>query len=205
MKPSSSDALIVVDVQNDFVSGTMAIPEAKSIIGPINALAEAFINVVVTTDWHPVGHVSFASAHPGAMHGDWVEASYGRQRVFHDHCVQGSWGAELDPDLRLTKAQLLLRKGYRLGVESNGCFYENDQVTRTGLTEYLRARGIGRVFCTGLARYGCVLQSALGAARDNFSVYMVDDASAGSRAEESAALARLAAAGIGWVHSRDIL
>jgi nicotinamidase/pyrazinamidase len=206
MTPTAQDVLIVVDVQNDFVSGTMAIPDAKRIIPPINALADAMPNIVVATDWHPQGHVSFASNHPGTIHGDEVAVFYGMQRVYHDHCVQNEWGAELDPDLRLGKAQLILRKGYRLEVESNGCFYENDGVTRTGLTEYLRARAISRVFCTGLARYGCVMQSALGAARDGFEVFMVDDASAGRpRADEADILQQIAGAGISWVTSADLL
>jgi nicotinamidase/pyrazinamidase len=206
MRLSDKDVLIVVDVQNDFVCGTMAIPLAKAIIAPINAVAAAIPNLVVATDWHPADHVSFASAHPGLRHGDSVAVFYGTQRVYHDHCVQGSWGAELDPDLRLDKAQLILRKGYRPGVESNGCFYENDAVTRTGLAEYLRARGVGRVFCAGLARYGCVMQSALGAARDGFDVFMIDDASAGRpRDDEAEMLRTLEHAGIGWVRSTALL
>ena len=206
MTLSDRDALIVVDVQNDFVSGTMAIPDAKRIIAPINAIAAAIANVVIATDWHPADHVSFASAHPGRVHGDSVTVFYGEQRVYHDHCVQGSWGAELDPDLLLGKAQLILRKGYRTGVESNGCFCENDGTTRTGLTEYLRARGIDRVYMTGLARFGCVMQSALGAARDGFTVLMVDDASAGrTRPDEADMRKTLADAGIGWVESATLL
>jgi nicotinamidase/pyrazinamidase len=206
MRLSEHDVLVVVDVQNDFVCGTMAIPQSKSIIGPINAVAAGIANIVVATDWHPPGHVSSASAHPGMRHGETVDVFYGPQRVYHDHCVQGSWGAELDPDLRLGKAQLILRKGYRAGVESNGCFYENDQITRTGLAEYLRARGITRVFCAGLARYGCVMQSAQGAARDGFEVFMIDDASAGRpRDDEAEVLRDLAARNIGWVRSADLL
>lgn len=205
MLPTEKDALIVVDVQNDFVSGTMAIPDAKSIIAPINQMAAVFPTVVVATDWHPVGHVSLASSHPGAKHGDVVEVFYGEQRVFHDHCVQETWGAELDPDLRLGKAQLILRKGYRMGVESNGAFYENDGITRTGLTGYLRDRGIDRVYCCGLARLGCVMQTALGAARDGFRVFMVDDASKGRpRPEDADTLKRLADAGIAWVSSSEL-
>jgi nicotinamidase/pyrazinamidase len=208
MQISEKDVLIVVDVQNDFVTGSMAVPGGKTIIPPINALARAFNNVVVATDWHPAGHVSFASAHPGAKHGDTVKVFYGEQGVYHDHCQQDTWGAELDPDLKLGMAQLILRKGYRLGVESNGCFYENDGVTRTGLTEYLRARAIERVFCAGIARFGCVMQSALGAARDKFEVFMVDDASVGGPPpgpEEEKRKQLLADAGVPWVHSREIL
>ena len=206
MSLSEQDVLVVVDVQNDFVSGSMAIAGSKSIIAPINAIASAIPNVVVATDWHPMGHVSFASSHRGTKHGDTVDVFYGQQRVYHDHCVQGEWGAELDPDLRLGKAQLILRKGYRMGVESNGSFYENDGVTRTGLGDYLRARGISRVYCAGLARYGCVMQTALGAARDGFEVFMIDDASAGRPRDDEAEILRdLQARGIAWVHSRDLL
>jgi nicotinamidase/pyrazinamidase len=101
MQLTAKDVFVVVDVQNDFVTGTMAVPDAKAIIAPINQLAELFDNVVVATDWHPPDHVSFASAHPGKAHGDSVETFYGAQRVYHDHCVQNAWGAELDPALKL--------------------------------------------------------------------------------------------------------
>jgi len=203
MNLTSKDALIVVDVQNDFVSGTMAIADAKAIIAPINRIASIITNVVVATDWHPVGHVSLASAHPGRQHGDVVPVFYGGQRVYRDHCVHGTWGAELDPDLRLGMAQLVLRKGYRMGVDSNGAFYENDGVTATGLGAYLKARGIETVFCAGLARFGCVMQTALGAARDRFQVFLIDDASKGGSADE-AMLRQMTDAGIGWVHSNDL-
>ncbi|MFT4123273.1 MAG: isochorismatase family protein [Microbacteriaceae bacterium] len=199
------DALLVVDVQNDFVSGSMAIPGAEEVIEPINASARAFEHVIVVTDWHPAGHVSFASAHPGAAHGDVVETPYGEQLVWADHCVQGTVGAELAPGLELTKAELVFRKGYRLAVDSYGAFYENDRETRTGLADYLRGRGIERVFVAGLARYGCVLQTALGAARDEFTVAMIDDGSAGRPDAESVAKSErlMSEAGIGWVRSAD--
>lgn len=207
MHLTAKDVFIVVDVQNDFVTGTMAVPDAKKIITPINQLAEVFDNVVVATDWHPSDHVSFASAHPGKKHGDSVETFYGTQKVYHDHCVQNAWGAELDPELKLGKAVLIIRKGYRKGVESNGAFYENDGVTATGLGGYLKGRGIERVFCSGLARFGCVMQTALGAVRDGFTVFMVDDASKGrpDLERDAASMNQLAQAGVRWIHSRDIL
>jgi nicotinamidase/pyrazinamidase len=208
MPITAKDALIVVDVQNDFVSGTMAIPNAKAIIDPINALAATIPNVVVATDWHPVGHVSLASSHPGRRHGDVISAFYGEQRLCHDHCLQQTWGSELDPDLRLGMAQLILRKGYRPEVDSYGAFYENDGVTATGLGAYLHARGIQRVFCAGLARLGCVMQTALGGARDGFDVIIVDDAAMGTprRPEDEAkALRQLADAGVRWMTSDGIL
>lgn len=203
---SDRDALLVIDVQNDFVSGSMAVPGAERIIGPINRIAARFANLVIATDWHPADHVSFASAHPGACHGDAVAVPYGRQRVFHDHCVQESWGAELAPGLRLSRAQLVLRKGYRREVDSFSCFYENDDTTPTGLGAYLRARSIERVFCTGLARFGCVMASALGAARDGLIAYMVEDASAGRETpEEDLLRRRLAEAGVRWLESHELM
>jgi nicotinamidase/pyrazinamidase len=205
MQISGQDAFIVIDVQNDFTRGSMAIAGAGAVISPINRLAPLFPNLIVATDWHPPGHVSFASAHPGAQPGDTISVPYGEQGIWADHCVQGSWGAELDEGLTLGTAQLVLRKGHRPDVDSYGCFYENDRTTSTGLTGYLRARGIARVFCAGLARFGCVAHSALGAARDGFAVVVMDDASAGpSRDSDAAMRARLDRAGVGWAHSRDL-
>ena len=202
---SGHDLLLVIDVQNDFVRGSMAIPGAEAVVAPINRLAALVPNLVVVTDWHPPDHVSFASAHPGSRPGDTVATDHGPQSVWSDHCVQGSWGAELDSGLALGAAQLILRKGYRPGVDSYGCFYENDEVTATGLGGYLRARGIRRVFCAGLARFACVTQSALGAVRDGFAAVMVEDATAGRvRDTDEAARAELKRAGIGFVHSRAV-
>ena len=172
-------AFLVVDVQNDFVSGTIPIDGADAIIDPINAIAAAAKHVIVITDWHPENHVSFASAHPGMAEWDVVDTHYGPQQLCPDHCVQGTVGAELDPRLELTKAELVFRKGYRSAVDSYGAFYENDGVTQTGLTGYLRARGISRLLVSGLARYGCVAQTAIGAARDGFDVAIVDEAAVG--------------------------
>jgi nicotinamidase/pyrazinamidase len=171
-----TSALIVIDVQNDFVSGSMAVANARRIINPINRLAETFETVVVAQDWHPPGHVSFASAHAEARPRDVVTVSYGVQRVFCDHCIQGTEGAELYPALRLEKAALILRKGYRREIDSYSAFYENDGKTCTGLAAYLRARGFDAVICVGLTRYGCVMASATDAVRDGFRVAIVDDA-----------------------------
>lgn len=203
MQIGPEDVLIVVDVQNDFVSGSMAIPDAQKIITPINEAADAFAHVIVVTDWHPTDHVSFASAHPGAKARDVVTVSYGEQTVYADHCVQGTWGAELDPGLKLTKAELTFRKGYRSGVDSYGAFYENDRETRTGLGAYLQARGFKRVFCAGLARYGCVLQTALGAAKDGFDVTILRDASAGDHNVEANDIL-IAQAGVKWADTADL-
>jgi nicotinamidase/pyrazinamidase len=201
MLVTSKDVFIVVDVQTDFVSGTMAITGAEKIIMPINRAAEIFEHVIVVTDWHPKGHISFSSNHQGAKHGEQVDAPYGKQGVFNDHCVQGTTGAELAAGLELTKAELIFRKGYREAVDSFGAFYENDN-TPTGLGAYVKARGFERVFCAGLARYGCVMQTALGAARDGFETFIVSDASAGDRnVEENNA--KLAEAGVGWVSTGE--
>jgi nicotinamidase/pyrazinamidase len=203
-----NDVFLVVDVQVDFTTGSMAVPGAAAIIEPINATAARFDHVVIVTDWHPRGHVSFATSHAGLTHGDSVTVAYGEQRVWNDHCVQGSEGAQLDPRLDLDKAELVFRKGYRRDVDSYGAFYENDHSTRTGLADYLRGRGFERVFVAGLARYGCVLQTALGARRDGFDVVMVDDASAGRPPDsdvEAGHLATIAEANIGWVDSTALV
>lgn len=200
------EALVVVDVQNDFVSGTMAVPDAESIIAPINRLAASAAHLIVTQDWHPPTHVSFASNHVGKRPGDSVEISYGRQKLFATHCVQDTWGAELAPGLRVSHAHLILRKGYRIELDSFSAFHWNDGVTRTGLAGYLRDRDVKRVLVAGLARFGCVLQSALGAAREGFEVGFVDDASKGNAGlSEAEGQALLDGAGIAVVHSSDAL
>ena len=202
MQITSKDVFIVIDVQVDFVSGTMAIPDAQKIITPINQTAEKFEHVLVVTDWHPQDHVSFSSNHPGTKPMDKVMVAYGEQGVYADHCVQGTVGAQLDPGLELTKAEMTFRKGYRAEIDSYGAFYENDG-TVTGLGAYLKARGFERVFCAGLARYGCVMQSAFGAAKDGFATFIVADASAGDRDVE-ANNAKLAEAGIKWITSGEL-
>ncbi len=201
------DALIVVDMQVDFVSGSLGIPDAESIIPVVNQLIRRFDQVVVTQDWHPPGHISFASAHRGAKHGDIVETAYGAQKVFNDHCVQGTRGADLDPRLQWTKAQLLTRKGYRTDMDSFSAFYENDQVTPTGLSAYLRQRGAERVFCVGLAIFGCVKATAEGASRDGFKTYLIEDAAKGrsvSADETERARSELRGAGIEVIASREL-
>jgi nicotinamidase/pyrazinamidase len=203
MPLSSKDALVVVDVQVDFVSGALAVPGAEVVIAPINRLARVFEHVIVTTDWHPADHISFVSNHPGAKTGDCIATSYGEQTLHVAHCVQGTSGVELDPRLELGKAELIVRKGYRRDVESYGAFYDGAG-NSTGLGAYLKARGFERVFCTGLARHVCVLNTALGAARDGFDTFIVTDASAGDYDVEVNNL-RLAAAGVKWTSSERML
>lgn len=199
------DVLVVVDVQNDFVSGSLAIPDAESIIEPVNRLGVRFRHVVLTQDWHPEGHVSFASAHPGTVPGDTVQVAYGAQRVFADHCVRDSWGAAFHARLDLPNTQLIVRKGFRRDIDSFSAFVENDKTTTTGLGAYLRARGLRRVFLCGLALYGCVRFSALDARREGFPTFVIDDASRSRPDPASEALSReMAAAGICRLASDDI-
>ena len=201
----ASDGLVVVDVQNDFVSGSLAIPGSEAIIPILNRVMKRFRLIVLAQDWHPAGHISFASAHPGTRHGDTVAVAYGTQRVFHDHCVQGTEGAAFDPRLDTDRASLIVRKGEQRTVDSFSAFRENDRTTYTGLAELLGARGVSRVFCAGLARYGCVQATAEDAQRLGFEVLIVDDASAGRPTDDATAQdAVLAANGIGWVSSEQL-
>lgn len=176
---TDSDILIVVDVQNDFISGSLAIPGARDIVPVINRLIAGFEHVIVTQDWHPPGHISFTSTHPGTRHLETVETPYGPQTVFRDHCVQGTPGADLDRYLDIAKSELILRKGYRRDVDSYSAFFENDRKTSTGLGAYLRVRGFKRVFCCGLALYGCVKATAEGARREQFDTFIIEDACKG--------------------------
>ncbi|WP_170364087.1 bifunctional nicotinamidase/pyrazinamidase [Ruegeria arenilitoris] len=168
-------ALIVIDVQNDFCpGGALAVPNGDEIIAPINAMMPDFDAVILTQDWHPAGHSSFASSHPGKAPYDLVEMPYGPQVLWPDHCVQGAPGAEFRPDLR-TDADLILRKGFRSAIDSYSAFFENDHTTPTGLEGYLRTRGIDRLTLVGLATDFCVHYSAVDAARLGFDVTVRTD------------------------------
>ncbi|WP_170457241.1 bifunctional nicotinamidase/pyrazinamidase [Ruegeria arenilitoris] len=169
-------ALIVIDVQNDFCpGGALAVPNGDEIVAPINAMMPDFDAVILTQDWHPAGHSSFASSHPGKAPYDLVEMRYGPQVLWPDHCVQGTPGAEFHPDLR-TDADLILRKGFRSAIDSYSAFFENDHTTPTGLEGYLRTRGIDRLTLVGLATDFCVHYSAVDAARLGFDVTVRTDA-----------------------------
>jgi nicotinamidase/pyrazinamidase len=189
-----SDVLLVVDVQNDFCEGgALAVPRAQEIVPLVNRLAARFDNVVLTQDWHPRDHRSFASAHPGRKPYEVVPLSYGQQVLWPDHCVQGSEGARLHRALDIPHAQLVIRKGFRRAIDSYSAFYENDHRTRTGLCGYLRDRGVSRVFLVGLAFDFCVRYSAEDAQRDGFRAIVIEDAArgidvGGSMAEARAAL-----------------
>jgi nicotinamidase/pyrazinamidase len=178
MAARDDTALIVIDVQNDFCpGGALAVPGGNEVVAPINALIQRFDNVVLTQDWHPAGHSSFASSHPSSVPFSSIEMPYGAQTLWPDHCVQGSAGADFHKDLAWTKAELVIRKGFRKPVDSYSAFFENDRTTSTGLAGYFRERGIGKVVLTGLATDFCVGYSALDAKRLGFVVSVVMDAS----------------------------
>ena len=171
-----AEALLVIDVQNDFCpGGNLAVPEGDQVVTPINSMMDRFDTVILTQDWHPSGHSSFASSHPGRVPFDTVEMSYGQQVMWPDHCVQGSEGAAFHPQLR-TDGALIIRKGFRPEVDSYSAFFENDQTTPTGLEGYLRTRGITDLTLVGLATDFCVAFSALDARRLGFSVEVVLEA-----------------------------
>ncbi len=170
MQPDSH-ALIVIDVQRDFCpGGALAVPEGDAVVPGINALMDGFATVVLTQDWHPADHASFASRHPGRAPMEMTEMPYGPQVLWPDHCVQGSPGAAFHPELRTDPAQLIIRKGFRRSVDSYSAFFENDRSTPTGLEGYLRTRGVERVTLVGLATDFCVNYSALDAAGLGFTV-----------------------------------
>ena len=171
------DLLLVVDPQNDFCpGGALAVPEGDEIMPRINRLAERFNHVVVTQDWHPAGHGSFASSHSGKAPFETVEMAYGTQVLWPDHCVQGTPGAAFHRDLALPQAELIIRKGFRKEIDSYSAFYENDRRTPTGLAGYLRERGVSRLHICGLATDFCVAYSAQDAASEGFEVVVLEDA-----------------------------
>ncbi|GLS85988.1 nicotinamidase [Cypionkella aquatica] len=198
----SDEALIVIDIQNDFCpGGALAVTDGAAIIPQVNALMDEFACVVLTQDWHPADHTSFAANHPGAEAFSVIEMPYGPQVLWPVHCVQGGSGAAFHSDLRSDPAQLVVRKGFRSGIDSYSAFFENDHSTPTGLEGYLRARGITSVTLVGLALDFCVAYSAIDAARLGFSVTLLAGACRaidlnGTLAE---AKANCLAAGVNWV------
>jgi nicotinamidase/pyrazinamidase len=175
-----SDVLLVVDVQNDFCpGGNLAVPRGAEVVPAINRLADQFQHVILTQDWHPVGHRSFASSHAGRQPFDTIKVSYGPQILWPDHCVQATSGAQFHDDLQIRHAELVLRKGFRPTIDSYSAFYENDRGTPTGLAGYLRERGLRRVFIAGLALDFCVRYSAEDARKGGFDVIVIEDACRG--------------------------
>jgi nicotinamidase/pyrazinamidase len=177
MQVTVQDVLVVTDVQNDFCpGGALAVPGGDAVIEVIQQVAPHFEHIVLTQDWHPPGHSSFASAHAGKRPFDTVELSYGVQTLWPDHCVQGSKGAEFHPALRLPQAELILRKGFRRRIDSYSAFFENDRSTPTGLAGYLQERNLSRVFLVGVAYDFCVGYSALDARRVGLQAVVIRDA-----------------------------
>jgi nicotinamidase/pyrazinamidase len=177
MEITTEDVLLVIDVQNDFCpGGALAVTEGDAVLGPIHRVAAQFEHIVLTQDWHPAGHSSFASAHVGKKAFETIEVSYGTQTLWPDHCVQGSKGAEFHASLQLKRAELVLRKGFREQIDSYSAFFENDRETPTGLGGYLEERGLTRVFLAGLAYDFCVGYSALDARRLGLEAVILRDA-----------------------------
>lgn len=207
IKPTSQDVLLVVDVQNCFIpGGSLAVKDGDKIIPIINRLAPAFEHVILTQDWHTPAHVSFASSHPGKKPFDTVSLPYGTQVLWPDHCVQGTEGAELHKDLKIPHAELIIRKGYRKQIDSYSAFYEADGKTPTGLTGYLRDRGLSNVFVCGLATDFCVFWSAMDARKAGFTASVIEDASRGIDAGGSLGRAwqEMQGAGVKRIQSTDI-
>jgi nicotinamidase/pyrazinamidase len=179
-KITDRDVLLVVDVQNDFCpGGNLAVPHGNEVVPVINQLAARFTHVILTQDWHPRGHLSFASSHSGKQPFETIEVAYGEQVLWPDHCVQGTPGAAFRQDLDIPHAELVLRKGYHRTIDSYSAFYENDKKTHTGLAGYLRERVLTRVFVVGLAYDFCVRFSCEDARRGGFEAIVVEDACRG--------------------------
>jgi len=177
ISPGDADVLLVVDVQNDFCSdGALAVPGGEAVAPVINRLAARFAHVILTQDWHPSGHHSFASVHAGRRPLEIIDLGYGSQTLWPDHCVQGSPGAAFHPDLEIGRAELVLRKGFRRELDSYSAFLENDRRTPTGLAGYLRERGLRRLYLVGLAFDFCVRWSARDANDLGFQTYVIEDA-----------------------------
>jgi nicotinamidase/pyrazinamidase len=195
----NDEVLLVVDPQNDFCpGGALAVPHGDEIVPLINRLAAEFPHVIVTQDWHPPGHVSFASTHPGRRPYDAIDLDYGPQILWPDHCVQESAGAQFHRRLDLPRAELVIRKGFHRGIDSYSAFRENDRKTPTGLAGYLRERGLGRVTFAGLATDFCVLYSVLDAREAGFEATVALSACRGIDIDGSVgeALAAMKAAGV---------
>jgi nicotinamidase/pyrazinamidase len=198
LKPRDSDVLLVVDIQHDFCpGGQLPVPRGDEVVTRINQAARRFRHVVLTQDWHPRGHLSFASSHPGKQPFDTIEVSYGPQILWPDHCIQGTRGAQFRDDLDIPHAELVLRKGFRPTIDSYSAFYENDRVTPTGLGGYLRERALTRVFLAGLALDFCVRYSAEDACREGFAAVVIEDACRGIDVAGSVAATRELFASLG--------
>jgi nicotinamidase/pyrazinamidase len=171
----NEDLLLVIDVQNDFCpGGALAVMDGDATVPVINRLSRRFGHVVLTQDWHPSGHSSFATSHPGSAPFETIALPYGQQTLWPDHCVQGTSGAAFHPQLLTERAELVVRKGFRPEIDSYSAFFENDRRTPTGLAGYLRDRGLQRIFLTGLATDYCVYYSAVDARRLGFEAVVIE-------------------------------
>ncbi|MDO8520942.1 MAG: bifunctional nicotinamidase/pyrazinamidase [bacterium] len=205
--PLTTDALVVVDVQNDFMEGgALAVPKGNEVVPVVNKLALCFANIMLTQDWHPPWHSSFATSQLNKRPFEKIMLPYGEQTLWPEHCVQGTKGAELHAALSLPHTQLIIRKGYRWNVDSYSAFAEADG-TQTGLTGYLRERGIKRLFFVGLATDFCVAWSAMDARKAGFGAVVIEDACRAINLDDSLAKAweSMGNAGVGRVHSSDIV
>lgn len=203
-----TDVLLVVDAQNGFVpGGNLSVPRGDEIIPLANRVAQSFRNVVLTQDWHPAGHISFASRHPGKRPFDTIRLPYGEQILWPDHCVQGTRDADFHPALSIPHAQLVVRKGYHPEIDSYSAFLEADRKTHTGLAGYLRERGLRRVFIGGLATDFCVAWSALDARGMEFEVLVIEDLCRAIDTDGSLAAAwkNMHAAGVRRIRSSEIM
>jgi len=190
MTPDTQDALIIIDVQNDFCpGGALEVPQGDQVVSAINQIARQFQTIVLTQDWHPQEHASFASSH-NADPFSTTTLTYGEQTLWPDHCIQGSDGAAFHPDLQTNGAALVIRKGMHPGIDSYSAFFENDKTTTTGLTGYLRQLGIKRVFCAGLAFDYCVRFTAEDAIKEKFKTVVIEDACRAIDMDNSADAAR---------------
>ena len=204
---NSQDCLIIIDIQNDFCpGGALEVPMGDKIVPLVNRLMGHFANRILTQDWHPCDHISFASNHPDSEPFSTITVSYGDQILWPDHCMQKTHGAAFHPDLDTNKCELILRKGFHRAIDSYAAFFENDKPTDTGLTGYLRARDLKNLYLAGLALDYCVLYSALDACKAGFEVYVIEDACCAINIDNSLAHARkqLNKANVNIIQSPDI-
>jgi nicotinamidase/pyrazinamidase len=207
IKPTSSDALLVVDLQYDFLpGGNLAVTDGHAVIAPINGLGKKFENVMMTQDWHPKGHASFASQYEGAKPFEIIQLPYGPQVLWPDHCVWNTKGAEFSEQVELPHCQLVIRKGYHEIVDSYSGFQEADRKTKTGLEGYIRERNLKRLFIAGLATDFCVHWTAVDARAAGFETYVIEDASRAIDTNGSLdeAWKAMTAAGVRRITSDDI-
>jgi len=203
----SSSVLIVTDIQNDFLpGGALAVADGHAIIPLVNEIARKFRNVIITQDWHPAGHISFASSHPGRSPFEVIDLRYGPQVLWPDHCIQGSFGAALAEGLDIPHAQLVIRKGYHAHTDSYSSFFEADRKTPTGLTGYLFERGIETAYVVGLATDFCVSWTALDARTHGFDTVVIEDGCRAIDTNDSlaAAIAQMDAAGVRRILSHQL-